>query len=200
MSDQPINPANPAVCDGLDHGVTPERLEQLRAEADAFNRLLKISEPGSQGSEHDAEAQRAVADFYQFLPSQPTEAKTDEARAFEASKAFYEQLTNLPIGERRALADLAQRQNQSLVAGDDAMPILKISMNAGAFIDDLTVKYPWLRARDIVTNQMGWAREDFTFHYRGMCAASSASDYRVGQGSSFSIDGTVGLPFSRRHR
>ncbi|HEY9790434.1 MAG TPA: hypothetical protein V6D22_08545 [Candidatus Obscuribacterales bacterium] len=182
MSDQPPAESKSARCDGKDHGVTPERLSELRSEADAFNRLLQASK---------------------FDAPRVEDQQSNENRAFNASKAFYEQLTQLPIGERKALASLAQEQNQTMHAQDDGMPELKIEIDSHAFIDDVTVKYPWIRARDIRTNEMGYAREYFTFHYRGMCAEfeqPTRAPLVPSQNTfSFSLDNWKGIRFFGRH-
>jgi hypothetical protein len=204
MSDQPPIDSKPAVCDGKDHGVTAERMEQLKAEADAFNRLLQASKFDAKGPDHDAAARQSSADFYKFMPRQPEKnQQSNEGRAFDASKAFYEQLTNLPVGERKVLVSLAQEQNKAMHAQDDGMPELQISMNSHAFIDDVTVKYPWIRARDIRTNEMGYAREYFTFKYRGMCAQyepTKTADSIPSKNTFFlSLDNWRGISFFHRH-
>src|SRR5438270_5568697 len=113
MSDSPNSEQHRAVCDGKDRGVTAERLAQLQAEAVAFNRVLQANKYEASGPDHVASVQQASGDFYQWLSNRPEEKRSNEGRAFDASKALYEQLTTMPIGERRALANLVQDDNRS---------------------------------------------------------------------------------------
>ena len=166
----------PQTCDGKDHGVSPARLEQLRSEAHAFNQLLRVNEGGEHGSGHDLAATEASKSFYAFLSKPAGDAHSNEDRAFEASKAFYEQVTELPIGERRAILQAATQENQELAKTDNALPILDLKVDSNAFINELDVKYLFPTAHDKNGKGKDFAREDFTFGYLGMCAEFKTPD------------------------
>lgn len=152
MSDQAPHPQQSEVCDGKDHGVTAARLAQLHSEARAYNELLRVD---ALGSGHDAAAGKASSEFYKYLSATPDATSKSNDPAFDASKAFYEQLAELPVGEAKALAKLTMQENQLMVAADKAMPRLHISMESDSFIDKMTVDFPYPM--------------EYDFHYLGRC-------------------------------
>jgi len=104
-------------CDGIDHGVTPGRKNALIIDADKFNQALKSNEMDGTG-------------------------RGNLSAAEAAGKAFYEELTQLPIGERKELLRLAEAQNKDLSAGDPAMPTIEKTMRADGFLEEFKINYP----------------------------------------------------------
>jgi hypothetical protein len=143
---------DPGVCDTHDHGVTPQRLPALQAEAHAFNHLLLVSEDGHKGPAHRAEVEKANEDFYAFLPV----GHDLKGGSFEASKAFYEQVTQLPIGERKKLLELTKSENEELHLHNPSIPQMVLDMDSSAFI-----------------NALDFQRGAYAYHFAyvgGMCA------------------------------
>ncbi len=142
---------DPGRCDTKDRGVTPERLVVLQNEAHAFNQMLRAHEPGPRTVARKEEIAKADKDFYAFLPGDHSQS----VGSFDASKAFYEQLTQLPIGERKKLLELTGKENEEMHAADPKMPLMVVDMYPDAFIKSLDFQ---MRG------------EYYTFQYLGMCA------------------------------
>jgi hypothetical protein len=123
----------------------------LQKEAHAFNQLLRVSETTPPGAAHNSAMLEANKDFYAFLPG----ALDLKGGSYEASKAFYEQVTQLPIGERRKLLDLTKAENEEIHGHNAKMPLMVLDMGSDAFINSL----------DFHMGPM-----EYTFHYLGMCA------------------------------
>jgi hypothetical protein len=150
----------PAACDGIDHGTTAARLKELQDEAHAFNNLLRVNETVAHGAQHATQVVEAGKAFYDLLPAtQTTLDKTDEGgnegRAFHASKSFYEQVTQLPVGERKALLKATMDENAAIAAKDHLFPALTLSMDADTFVNSINVAY------------RGDSGMQFTFGYMG---------------------------------
>ena len=144
---------DPGRCDTQDRGVTPARLEELKNEAHAFNQLLRIHETGApRDAAFQVAALKANKEFYAFLP----EEHDLSGGSFEASKAFYEQATRLPIGERRKILELTRDENHAMHDKDPSMPLMVTDLSPAAFINTLDLHID--------------GGEYYTFHYLGMCA------------------------------
>jgi hypothetical protein len=163
----------PAACDGIDHGTTPSRLEQLQKEGHAFNQLLRVNEVDAHGKNHATQVSEANKAFYDLLPSTQTTTDTsddgsNEGRAFHASKSLYEQATQLPVGERKALLKATMEENAALSATDHALPVMTLSMDSDSFLNSLDVAYPVpIGAEKNGKTQSYGTGEVFTFSYMG---------------------------------
>jgi hypothetical protein len=104
-------------CDGIDHGVPEAHVPALVNDAYGYNRVLQANEMDGSG-------------------------KGDLHAAFDAGKAFYQELVQLPVGERRALLHFAQTYNSAFAEKDPAMPTLNPQMDSDGFLEKLKVKYP----------------------------------------------------------
>jgi hypothetical protein len=150
----------PAACDGKDHGTTPARLKELQEEAHAFNNLLRVNEAEGHGQKHATQVADADKAFYDLLPAtqttlDKTDEGSDEGRAFHASKSFYEQVTQLPVGERKALLKATTDENAAIAAKDPLFPALTLSMDSDTFVNSIDVAY------------RGDVGMEFTFRYMG---------------------------------
>ena len=142
---------DPGRCDTQDHGVTPARYEELKNEAHALNQILRLDEPGPRGAHHKAAMLQAEKTFYSFLPGE----HDLNGGSLAACQAFYEQVTKLPIGERRKLLELTAAENQEMHGHNPLMPVMVVDMDSSAFINSLDFHLGSL---------------EYTFHYLGMCA------------------------------
>jgi hypothetical protein len=136
----------PAACDGIDHGTTPARLKELQDEAHAFNNLLRVNETVAHGEKHATQVAEAGKAFYDLLPATHTtldkgDEGSDEGRALHASQSFYEQVTQLPVGERKALLKATMDENTAIAAKDHLFPALSLSMDADTFVNSINVAY-----------------------------------------------------------
>ncbi len=104
-------------CDGKDHGVPPERVNALSNDAYNFNQVLKANQSDGTG-------------------------KGNFQVAMAAGQAFYDELIQLPIGERKALLQFAEAYNKEAKVGDPAMPTIEKAINANGFLENLTIEYP----------------------------------------------------------
>ncbi|HEY9778510.1 MAG TPA: hypothetical protein V6C81_32430 [Planktothrix sp.] len=148
-----LSPAgDPGKCDTKDRGVTPARLEVLKNEAHAFNEFLRVTEGTPSKTRNKATIQQDEKDFYSYLPGHHDLT----GDSFDAAKAFWEQVTELPIGERRQLLALTQAENDEIRKTNSKMPHMVLNMDSSAFINSLNFE---------MTN--GY---EYTFGARGMCA------------------------------
>jgi hypothetical protein len=136
----------PAACDGIDHGTTPARLKELQDEAHTFNNLLRVNETEAHGKNHANQAADTDKAFFDLLPvTHTTEDKSnegsDEGRAFHASQSFYEQVTQLPVGERKALLKATMDENAAIAAKDPTFPVLTLNMDSSTFVNSINVQY-----------------------------------------------------------
>ncbi|MDR3617143.1 MAG: hypothetical protein P4L53_26550 [Candidatus Obscuribacterales bacterium] len=150
----------PAACDGIDHGTTAARLKELQDEAHAFNNLLRVNETVAHGEKHATQVAEASKVFYDLLPATHTTLdKTDEGsnegRALHASQSFYEQVTQLPVGERKALLKATMDENAAIAAKDHLFPAMTVSMAPDTFVNSINVAY------------RGDTGMQFTFSYMG---------------------------------
>jgi hypothetical protein len=169
MVDKPVRSESPT-CDGVDRGVSQERLQVLSTDAGALNRTLQ-----------------------QFKTDDHSLSHLDEADA--AGKAFWRELIQAPIGERKMLLQLATEQNKVLAADDPAMPRIEFDMDSSAFLRKLTIKYPLAFSSDKDGKPKDFFRMDLVYQGWGMCAefqSPSESKHDVPEGTS---KGTP-LPFS----
>ena len=164
--DSPSTKNDFGVCDGVDHGVSGARVHALNEAAQSFNQVL-----------HDNQSDR------------PDHG--DGQKVFDAGRAFYEELTQLPVGERRALVKLAEAYNQALSKSDQAMPKLTVTIDADAFLEQVKISYPVPFALDAKGVPSAYFAEDFTYNGRGMCAEShpGSTDFTpVNKQPSFEIE------------
>jgi len=147
----------PKACDGIDHGLPANRVGALVDEALAFNRVLKASEDDRPG-------------------------KGDAARVEEAGGALYHELINLPVGERQALLKYVEAYNKMDAGNDPAMPTVSADIDSNAFLESLTVKFPYpfysdqaSQEKAIKSGEKGkdFVSEEFVFQGWGMCAKFS---------------------------
>jgi hypothetical protein len=151
MSDSP--PAASTPCDGIDHGLPPDRVGALDHDAYNFNQVLKANETDGTG-------------------------KGNLQVALAAGRAFFEELADLPVGERKALLKLAESYNKMEQNGDPAMPTIDHKMDSDAFLEHLIVRYPepfYPEAAGQHRDHTGekasqFAAEFFDYQGRGMCA------------------------------
>ncbi|MBU6454348.1 MAG: hypothetical protein KGS72_21400 [Cyanobacteria bacterium REEB67] len=135
----------PLACDGIDHGVPTGRVHALADSAEAFNRTLQDNQ-----SDHIGHG--------------------DGAKVFDAGRALYEELVELPVGERRALVKMTEAYNHMMQPGDPAMPRLEIAIGEDAFIAQLKITYPIPFDYDGKGQPLSYYTENFTYDGRGMCA------------------------------
>jgi hypothetical protein len=148
------NPPSEQRCDGIDHGLPEARVAPLINDAYSYNKALQANELDGTG-------------------------KGNSQTAVDAGKAFYEELVQLPIGERRALLSYAETFNKGLADKDPAMPTLKPHLDSDGFLRDLTVSYPipvystsaeQKSAESMHEKPKEFVAEDFVYQGRGMCA------------------------------
>ncbi len=157
----------PAACDGIDHGTTPARLKELKEEAHAFNNLLRVNEQEAHGKKHENQAADADKAFYDLLPATITTADTtyqasDEGRAFHASQSFYEQVTQMPVGERKALLKATMDENAAMAAKDPLFPAMTLSMDSSTFVNSINVQYRGAPGLEFNFSYMGGQCTEFS--------------------------------------
>jgi hypothetical protein len=155
-----------AACDGIDHGTTPERLKELQDEAHAFNNLLRVNETEGHGKKHAAQVADAEKVFYDLLPVTQTTADksdegSDEGRALHASKSLYEQATQLPVGERKALLKATLEENAAMASKDPLFPALTLSMYPDTFVKSIDVAYRGDVGMEFTLSYMGGQCTEF---------------------------------------
>jgi hypothetical protein len=136
---------SPSACDGIDHGLPAGRVHALADRAEAFNNTLQANQ-----SDHFNHG--------------------DGRKVFDAGQKLYEELVELPVGERRALVKMAEAYNRMMQPGDPAMPKLEIAIGADAFIDQLKISYPVPFNFDGKGQPTSFFTELFTYDGKGMCA------------------------------
>ena len=153
------SPKIPAACDGVESGVPRQRVSALITDADNFNKALKANESDGTG-------------------------KGNFQAAMDASRAFYDELTRLPISERKLLLDMAQSYNKAEAKDDPAMPTIESTMRQDLFLEKLTINYPEPFYPDAASKHehaLGHKAAHLTperFEYQGspMCAKFTPTD------------------------
>ena len=145
----------PQRCDSVEHAVTPDRVQVLNHDAYALNETLKANESDGTG-------------------------KGNVQAALEAGKAFYQELAEIPVGERKLLLKLAIAYNQMEQIGDPAMPTIPPDLNkldSTGYLPNFEIHYP----DPITPEEAGKAppppgqkatqfgAEYFRYAYLGMC-------------------------------
>jgi hypothetical protein len=137
--------STPAACDGKDHGLTPKQKADVDAQAHAFNLKLQGLETDKHGNEH-------------------------YGQIYDATNAFWHQLGQLPVAERREMIKAFEQENQELAKTDPALPTMKVQIDSDAFMESATVNIPEAGAFDkhhLVKNYWSSA---LVYPSYGMCA------------------------------
>jgi hypothetical protein len=144
MTDRPEPPQSDP-CDGVDHGVSPQRVQVLANDASAFNWSLHMNRTDDHARTH-----------------------VDQAQA--AGKAFWQELILAPIGERKLLVRLTSLENKLMANEDPAMPRLEFDMDSSTFLKKLTINYPLPFSTDKDGKPKEFVRMDLVYQGWGMCA------------------------------
>lgn len=135
----------PKACDGKDHGLSPEQKAAVDAQAHAFNLKLQGLETDKRGNSHfDAAA--------------------------DATNAFWRQLGELPIAERREMIKAFEQENQEMAKVDPALPTMKIKIDSDAFMEGASVAYPEAGTFDKHHHVKEYWPSRLEYQSYGMCA------------------------------
>ncbi len=135
----------PAACDGKDYGLTPQRKAEVDAQAHNLNLKLQGLETEKNGKTH-----------------------LDEAD--QAGNAFWKQLGEVPIAERRELIKAFERENKELAKTDPALPTMTVKMDSDAFMESASLNYPMPFSMDKHHQVKTYGTMSVQYQSYGMCA------------------------------